>query len=606
MKSTFTMLVFVLGGILMSTFSPPIPAWARLAPYDGIGGTGGTPFRLDCGEYGVLVGLAGRSGAVVDQVAGLCVKIDPVSGTWLGGVYETSPAGGSGGVWFHKICPVGQALTGIQGNSTRFQGIEVVSSLSIDCTKLKITEHVQNPEIKGWREIDIQGDPDPYKISALQDLCYHPAKATGHIERAWSQIGIALEGRAGLYVDHIHLICGSLPKDKNGYHVQFNTSINGSVPEGTPLKITWRASGSKPELTPPLQYRWELKDWTHMKSGLIGSQPSDVSHPCTYAQQPCASSWFDSSSGSQIIFQSLPPAKYDLRVKVRPTAPSTVESEAHVNFEIRANQLASVTVDPSTIRSGGLATITITLEGPASPGGKKVYLTSSNVQLVPIPDSFTIPGGVKSTNLKLKADPKIPGGQATIRVSTKKPLNIAFSKNSQVQILGRGISEPDDPSTASGGEQLDTKAEALTTPESPESIKAEKPSMDSVGSSASPSKDSHADQPDATVSALENQISSNNEEITERGIGLLQKRLAVQPSQAMKPPSPAISSILIPNPNSSGAATLHPQSTSSETVKRYSSLLSLPGEWKEAVITVQNSMFETKPFRVPNVPPLQK
>ena len=114
MKSTVTMLVFVLGGILISTVLAPTPALARLAPYDGIGGNGGAPFRLDCGEYGVLVGLNGRSGVVVDQVTGLCVKIDPVSGIWVGGVYETTHAGGTGGRSFRKVCPVGQALTGIQ------------------------------------------------------------------------------------------------------------------------------------------------------------------------------------------------------------------------------------------------------------------------------------------------------------------------------------------------------------------------------------------------------------------------------------------------------------------------------------------------------------
>jgi hypothetical protein len=42
----------------------------------------------------LLVGIAGRSGAFVDQLAGLCVKIDPASGAWVGGVYETARAPG--------------------------------------------------------------------------------------------------------------------------------------------------------------------------------------------------------------------------------------------------------------------------------------------------------------------------------------------------------------------------------------------------------------------------------------------------------------------------------------------------------------------------------
>jgi len=125
MKSTFRMLTMILFGIFFGIIFILTPAWARLAPYDGIGGNGGAPFRLGCGEYGVLVGVAGRVGAVVDQVAGLCVKIDPLSGTWLGGVYETTPSWWNRRGTVPEICPMRQALTGIQGNSTRFQGTEV-------------------------------------------------------------------------------------------------------------------------------------------------------------------------------------------------------------------------------------------------------------------------------------------------------------------------------------------------------------------------------------------------------------------------------------------------------------------------------------------------
>jgi hypothetical protein len=105
MKQISRMLILFLNGIFIGlTFLTP--AWGRLAPYDGISGNGGVPFRLGCGEYGVLVGLTRRSGAVVDQIAGLCVKIDPVSGIRIGGVYETNPAGGTGGGLLRQICPV--------------------------------------------------------------------------------------------------------------------------------------------------------------------------------------------------------------------------------------------------------------------------------------------------------------------------------------------------------------------------------------------------------------------------------------------------------------------------------------------------------------------
>ncbi|MDH5295730.1 MAG: hypothetical protein OEW26_01220, partial [Nitrospirota bacterium] len=51
----------ILGGILMSIFLPLTSAWGRISTV-GIGGDGGTPFNLDCGESAFLVGVAGRSG----------------------------------------------------------------------------------------------------------------------------------------------------------------------------------------------------------------------------------------------------------------------------------------------------------------------------------------------------------------------------------------------------------------------------------------------------------------------------------------------------------------------------------------------------------------
>jgi hypothetical protein len=617
----------------MGIFLGSTPAEARLAPYDGIGGNGGAPFRLDCGEYGVLVGLTGRSGAVVDQVTGLCVKIDPVSGIWVGGVYETNPAGGPGGDRFHKICPVGQALTGIQGNSTRFQGNEVVSSLGIDCTKIKITDNVQFPEIKGWREIGLQGDEDALKSPEFQDLCYIPAKATGHFERAWSLIGIALEGRAGIFVDHIHIICWSLPQDKKGYRVQFTASAKGPVPEGTPFQITWRASGSKPELTSNLQYRWELHDVTPAPPGGSLTRRTDVRSPYSYAQPPCATSWFDSSSGSKVIFQSLPPAKYELRLKVRPTVPSTVESKAQIYFEIRDNQLVEVVLDPPIIRSGGISTATIRLEGPAPPGGKKVFLTSSNAQLIPVPEALTIPGGATSTSLKLRAAGNLQIGQAIIRASTRKPLKVAVSKFSHMNVLGRGIPETDEPSVT--GSQESTEA---GTPQGAGG------SPDSLSSEGTPKEEI----PESEVSVPTENI-TQEQEITERGISsfrlggsskLDSKILSTKPNQGALgtfpdvtkvPSTPPGVPILYPNVSGSnvvqsnskiqeatkldkslltkpGPSDTAPQALSKvgEVVKSQKSLITKPREAKEAVITVQSSLFERKPLAVPNVPPLQK
>ena len=64
MKSTVSMLVFVLGGILISTFLAHTPALARLAPYDGIGGSGGAPFP----SLSTVVNMASSSVLMDNQV----------------------------------------------------------------------------------------------------------------------------------------------------------------------------------------------------------------------------------------------------------------------------------------------------------------------------------------------------------------------------------------------------------------------------------------------------------------------------------------------------------------------------------------------------------
>lgn len=596
----------ILSGVFMGAFLSLPPAEARLAPSDGIGGAGGAPFKLDCGGSALLVGVAGKSGAFIDQVAGLCVKIDPVSGNWVGGVYETARVGGNGGAPFSKVCPVGEALVGIEGTTDRFSGTLVVASLKIECTTLKIRTEYKPAMIKGIRRIGIYGDPDSTNIAAQQDLCYQPLKGTGRAQDQWVSVGIAFEGRAGLYLDHLHILCGELPQDPRGYRVDFRTNAQAAVPEGTPLQISWRAQGAAPELTPTLRYSWELHDWTHTRSGFLGPQPTPIPNPCFHATQPCESGWLSSASGSQVTFHSLPPARYELRVTVSTTAQTYTQSLATHNFEIRENLLEGVTLTPETIRSGGASTVTITLEGPAPPNGKKVYLTSSNIQLVPVPDSLTIPGGAQSTSLRIKADPNMLGGQAAIRVSTLKPLTIMGSKNSQISILRRGIPEMEEMPVTEGQKTL----EGTDNP----------PAATETGTTLPPNETQQEGTPEPDPLAQEGNI-PQGQEITERGISsfgksgasqLGTKSLLSKPNQSTintfpdvaKTPAPS-PGVPIPYPNTAVSA-LQPHSTFSDAVKKQSSLITLPSQSKEALLTVQNSIAEQRPLAVPNVPPLQK
>jgi len=293
-------------------------------------------------------------------------------------------------------------------------------------------------------------------------------------------------------------------------------------------------------------------------------------------------------------------------VTVSTTAQTYAQSVATQDFEIRANQLSAVTVNPSTIRSGGISMATITLEGPAPPGGKKVYFSSSNAQLIPVPEALTIPGGATSTNLQLKADPKMLGGQVTIQASLNKPLNMAVAKNPELKVFGRGTPEPENFPVTKSLENAEEVRHSLENRESTDSVSSDgTPTVEISGSDAS---------------AMPEDI-AQEQEITERGIssfGAVRRSqlpsgvLATTPKQGalksfpdvVKTPAPP-PGVPVPYPNNAGS-TLQPESKLDETVKRHSSLITLPNESKQAVITVQSSMFESKPLIVPNMPSLRK
>ena len=526
------------------------PSWARFAPFDGIGGAGGAPYRLDCGESAVLVGVTGQSGLVIDRLAGLCVKVDPVSGTWIGGIYETAAAGGTGGSRFHKACPVGQVLVGLEGTIKYFSGTNVVASLGINCTALKIRTEYQPPVIKGFRQVGIYGDPDPLTVEASQDLCYRPLAGNNRSQDDWTRVGVALEGRAGLYLDHVHLLCGELLQNTQGYRVDFRTSAKAPIPEGTPLNIQWRATGAKPELTPNLAYSWELQDLTHTRSGMLGAQPSPVQNPCTYAAQPCESSWLSSASSSQVTFHSLPPALYELRLTVSPTVPSSAQSVAITKFEIVPNQLVEVTVNPGTVRPGQASTATVVLEGPTPPRGKTIYLASSNTSLVSVPPSIIIPGGAARGTVALRSGSPILSGQVTITASllalfSQKVIAADIKQTNSLSVLSRGLEEAEQTESALMEE------------------KQAEPTGEPVASHEVP--------------AL-SETSDVSQDVQERGV----RSLTVRPSMTFSQAAQAVVTTPVQKAPTSGAV-----SELKSAVIASQALLTLPSATKQTILTIQ-------------------
>lgn len=76
------------------------------------GGSGGSPGLIACDRDSAIIGLHGRSGALVDRLGAICRKVD---GT--GSAYDRNAVGGSGGTAFRDACPGGQVGVGLRGRS---------------------------------------------------------------------------------------------------------------------------------------------------------------------------------------------------------------------------------------------------------------------------------------------------------------------------------------------------------------------------------------------------------------------------------------------------------------------------------------------------------
>jgi hypothetical protein len=99
---------------------------------DFLGGEGGGPFgNVNCPRGTVVVGLAGRTGAIIDTVQLICGKgrgepqFDTIHPTRIG------PSDGGGPV--SVTCPIFDAATSIQVNVREHEGHIVVSRISLRC-----------------------------------------------------------------------------------------------------------------------------------------------------------------------------------------------------------------------------------------------------------------------------------------------------------------------------------------------------------------------------------------------------------------------------------------------------------------------------------------
>src|SRR6185436_6191755 len=75
-----------------------------------VGAPGGTPYFANC-ENGFVVGLAGRTGDVIDRIAPMCVAFDRAD-RWIGEPVAGDGSGGPDGAPFTTVCPRDTLVTG--------------------------------------------------------------------------------------------------------------------------------------------------------------------------------------------------------------------------------------------------------------------------------------------------------------------------------------------------------------------------------------------------------------------------------------------------------------------------------------------------------------
>ncbi len=169
----------------------------RTAP---MGGNGGSPYRLDCGEDGAIVGINAWVDNFLNGVQVICRRVR--NNELVGDIYTVG--NGGGGRRVQQICPAGSLVTGLGGSwnarSYNFPGVQVfaganyVHEIVLRCQRWNDRanrfETVGSIGAGGSRPgSDRRGPNDP--------AGWCPANA----------VGSALVGRWGLYIDSVALVC---------------------------------------------------------------------------------------------------------------------------------------------------------------------------------------------------------------------------------------------------------------------------------------------------------------------------------------------------------------------------------------------------------------
>lgn len=109
---------------------------------------------------------------------------------------------------------------------------------------------------------------------------------------------------------------------------------------------------------------------------------------------------------------------------------------ATANLTVNPPTVLSVTINPGTVYGGRPGRVTVTLTGSAPEGGLNVSLSSSDPQLVDVPETLPIPSLASSSSLSFATG--VP--HEVTQVSVKAALG-SVSKSCSITVLGLGLND---------------------------------------------------------------------------------------------------------------------------------------------------------------------
>jgi len=247
------------------------------------GGKGGGPFRIRCDPGSFITGLEGRAGALFDNFRIQCGSFDPVSRriTPRGAVPITIGTSGGGGPT-SASCPGGWAVKRINFTNTWRDGATIndqfVYHINFQC------QSPTGPETMGLT----YGPSAPMKNPSFF-LGGTMMSTDSTQECPPGEFAMGMQGRSGLYVDALGLICEPLPAAPPpppqviSPNYQPNPTIQPGRPLGKQAIINTLPPAPAPAPTPAPQVATAPPPAPVNHSGFTGAWDSRTDKGWTYA-----------------------------------------------------------------------------------------------------------------------------------------------------------------------------------------------------------------------------------------------------------------------------------------------------------------------------------